>query len=76
VEILNSVNGFAAISNYDCEHMEELYPKNKWIKIYAPEKTIHSTKDIRQEVLWVNYNPHEFIGKEGTDNFLFTLRGE
>lgn len=53
---LNSIEGLAAISNYECELMEELYPSSKWTKIFSPEKTIHSTKDIRQEVLWVNYN--------------------
>lgn len=53
---LNSVNGLVAISNYDCDLMDELYPKEKWTKIYSPKKTIHSTKDVRQEVIWVNYN--------------------
>jgi len=55
-KILNSVEGLAAISNYECELMEDLYPSGKWMKILSPEKTIHSTKGIRQEVLWVNYN--------------------
>jgi DNA adenine methylase len=54
--ILNSVEGFVAVSNYECDLMEKLYPSSKWTKIYAPEKTIHSTKDVRQEVLWVNYD--------------------
>ena len=58
-ETLNSIEGLAAVSNYECELMEELYPASKWTKIYSPEKTIHSTKDIRQEVLWVNYNIEE-----------------
>ena len=55
-ETLNSARGLVAISNYECELMEELYPSKKWTKIYSPEKIIHSTKDTRQEVLWVNYN--------------------
>jgi len=58
-EILNSITGLAAVSNYECELMEELYPSDKWTKIYSPEKTIHSTKDVRQEALWVNYNMKE-----------------
>lgn len=57
--VLNSIDGKAAISNYECELMEELYPAQKWKKIFCPEKTIHSTKDVRQEVLWVNYNIEE-----------------
>lgn len=52
---LNSIEGLAAVSNYECELMEELYPSNKWQKIYSPERVIHSTKGVRQEVLWVNY---------------------
>jgi DNA adenine methylase len=54
---LNDAEGLVALSNYECDLMEELYPSGKWTKIYAPQKTIHSTKDVRQEVLWVNYNP-------------------
>ena len=53
--VLNSIGGKAAVSNYECKLMEELYPSSKWQKVYSPEKTIHSTKDKRQEVLWVNY---------------------
>ena len=54
-EVLNTTKGMVAISNYDCELMNKLYPKKKWKKILSPEKTIHSTKDKRQEVIWVNY---------------------
>ena len=52
---LNSIEGLAAISNYDCDLMDELYPASKWTKVYSLEKVIHSTKDVRQEVIWVNY---------------------
>ena len=55
-EVMNSVQGKAAVSNYDCSLMDELFPAPKWRKIYSPEKTIHSTKDKRQEVLWINYD--------------------
>ena len=55
-EILNSVKGKVAISNYDSAYMDKLYPPPKWKKIYAPIKTNHSTKGKRREVLWVNYN--------------------
>jgi DNA adenine methylase len=60
---LNSVEGLVAISNYECDLMEKLYPSVKWTKIYAPKKTIHSTKDVRQEVLWVNYNIEKLKSK-------------
>jgi len=66
-ETLNNVNGLVALSNYDCELMDKLYPSKKWNKVYAPQKTIHSTKDIRQEVLWVNYNINDFYRAENAD---------
>lgn len=56
---LNSAKGLVAISNYQCELMDELYSAPKWQKHYSPLKTIHSTKDKRQEVLWVNYDIHQ-----------------
>ena len=62
-EVLNSIEGLVAVSNYECELMDELYPSNKWTKIFSPEKTIHSTKDVRQEVLWVNYNIEKLKSK-------------
>ncbi|MFH0992681.1 MAG: DNA adenine methylase [bacterium] len=54
--VLNRVKGMVAISNYDCVLMEELYPSPKWRKHKSPLRTIHSTKDKRQETLWVNFN--------------------
>ncbi|MDE1827641.1 MAG: DNA adenine methylase [Candidatus Micrarchaeota archaeon] len=54
-EVLNKVEGRVAISNYDCEIMNKLYPEPKWTKIVGPLKTIHSTKDTRREFLWINY---------------------
>lgn len=58
-EVLNQVKGKVALSNYDCDLMDELYPTPKWAKIYAPAKQINSTHDVRQEVLWVNYQINE-----------------
>ncbi len=55
--VLNSVQGLVAISGYDCDLMNELYPSTKWYKNIAPTKTIHSTKDERTEILWTNYDP-------------------
>lgn len=55
--ILNSVKGMVAISNYECELMNELYPKPGWFKIIGPVKTNHATKGTRREVLWTNYDP-------------------
>lgn len=65
--ILNNVKGKVAISNYDCELMDTLYPAPKWKKIFAPAKQINSTHDIRQEVLWINYT----LEQENTQKTLF-----
>jgi DNA adenine methylase len=54
-KVLNNVKGKVAISNYQCDLMDILYPSSSWHKYFAEYKTIHSTKDKRQEVLWTNY---------------------
>lgn len=54
-EVLNRVKGMVAISNYDCELMNRLYPARRWRKIRQAQRTIHSTKTARSEVLWVNF---------------------
>ena len=56
---LDAIRGKVALSNYDNELMNQLYPEPKWWKSYAPERTIHSTKGKRTEVLWTNYDPAE-----------------
>lgn len=66
-QVLNNVKGKVAVSNYDCELMDELYPAPKWTKIYAPEKQINSTHGTRQEVLWINYS----LGQECIQQTLF-----
>jgi DNA adenine methylase len=56
-EVINNCKGLAAISGYDHPIMDELFEKGKWMKSFEGLKPIHSTKDMRQEVLWTNYNP-------------------
>lgn len=64
-EVLNNVQGMVAISNYDCDLMNELYPAPKWEKYISEARTIHSTKDKRVEVLWVNYDPDDIFKHKG-----------
>lgn len=54
-KVLNAVQGRVALSNYDAPIMDELYPAPKWEKHVCPPRIIHSTKDLRSEVLWTNY---------------------
>lgn len=56
-EVLNACQGMVAVSNYQCELMDSLYPSPKWIRTTSAERTIHSTKDKRSEALWTNYDP-------------------
>jgi DNA adenine methylase len=56
-EVLNTVKGRVAVSNYPCPLMDELYPPPRWRKSVGPEKTIHSTKGRRAEAVWMNYDP-------------------
>jgi DNA adenine methylase len=53
--VLHNVKGKVAISGYDCPLMEELY--GDWKRISATSKHCHSVKELRTEVLWVNYDP-------------------
>lgn len=66
-KVLNTVKGLVALSNYKCNLMDKLYPAPKWKKHLGSFKTIHSTKDKRQEVVWVNYD----ICKLKNSNTLF-----
>jgi DNA adenine methylase len=61
---LNAVKGRVAFSNYDSPFFDDLYPKTRWHKHVTAPKTIHSTKDLRQEVLWTNYAPYDIGQKD------------
>ncbi len=54
---VNQCSAKVAVSGYDHPLMKELFPSSKWKKTVGNEKTIHSTKGTRIEVLWTNYNP-------------------
>lgn len=56
-KVVNKCKGKIAISGYDHPLMDEMFPTDRWRKTKGQTKTIHSTKDTRQEVLWTNYNP-------------------
>lgn len=51
--VLHSVEGKVALSSYHCDLMNELY--GDWQAIEGPTKLVHSVKQPRTEVLWVNY---------------------
>lgn len=54
-KVVNECCGKVAVSGYEHPLMDELFPSGKWFKTFGADKTIHSTKDKRQEVLWTNY---------------------
>jgi DNA adenine methylase len=56
---VNRCVGKVAVSGYDHPLMDKLFPQPKWLKHHGPNKTIHSTKGTRREMLWTNYNSVE-----------------
>ncbi len=54
---VNECQSQVAVSGYEHPIMDELFPSTKWFKTLGADKTIHSTKDKRREVLWTNYTP-------------------
>ena len=64
-KVLGSCRGMAAVSNYQCALMDELYPGKKWKRTIMPEMTNHATKGKRTEVLWTNYDPKKVRKTDG-----------
>ena len=58
-KVVNECSAKVAVSGYDHPLMKELFPNSKWKKTLGNEKTIHSTKGTRTEVLWTNYHPQK-----------------
>jgi DNA adenine methylase len=56
-EALHGVKGKVALSSYHSDLMSELY--SDWYCVKADPKIIHSVKQPRVEVLWMNYNPED-----------------
>ena len=54
---VNDCKGMVAVSGYDHPLMDELFASDRWVKTIGEDKTIHSTKGTRQEVLWTNFSP-------------------
>lgn len=56
-QAVNACQGMVAVSGYDHPLMDALFPAGNWHKTLGVNKTIHSTKGTRAEVLWTNYKP-------------------
>ncbi len=61
-EVVNECKGMVAVSGYDHPLMDDLFKPGIWFKTLGSNKTIHSTKGTRQEVLWTNYEPQKQYG--------------
>ena len=57
---VNGCKGMVAVSGYDHPLMTELFPSHRWEKNIGANKTIHSTKGARQELLWTNFRICKF----------------
>jgi DNA adenine methylase len=69
--VLNSVQGMVALSNYQAPILEKMYPPSKWFKTVSIARTTHSTKDKRVEILWTNYDPRKVQQNGKTHGELF-----
>lgn len=57
-KILANCKGKAAVSGYDSEVMDQLYPAGKWIKNYGPNRKSNLSKTKKgRECIWTNYQP-------------------
>lgn len=56
-EVLRACEGKVAVSGYQSDLYEELFEDYGWNRVDGEEKTMHTTKDDRQESLWLNYDP-------------------
>jgi len=56
-ETLRNTKAKVAVSGYQCDLYEEVFEDYGWNRVDAEEKTMHTTKDQRQESLWLNYEP-------------------
>ncbi len=54
-DLLDQIEGRAVLSGYRSNLYDEIY--SDWIRIDAPEKVCNSSKGIRQECLWMNFEP-------------------
>lgn len=61
-DTLRRVKGKVALSGYESELLNDLY--GDWHRVEADEKQIHSSKAIRKEVLWTNYDPLTTLRKQ------------
>ncbi len=67
-DVLHHVKGKVAISGYHCDLMDKLY--SDWRPIEANSKYSHSIKQLRTEVLWVNYEVEGAIRCQVQQTFL------
>ncbi len=69
--LLNKASGKVAVSNYQCDLMDDLYPSSRWYKTLSGERTNHATKGTRTEVLWTNFDPPAAETQSNGERFLF-----
>src|SRR3954463_9993996 len=67
-DVLNSIRGKAAVSGYNSPLMDQLY--KGWHKIVGPIKNVSSVQQLRQEILWVNYDLSKTTAWETQPTFL------
>lgn len=59
---VNACEAMVAVSGYDHPLMDQMFSADRWCKTKAPPRVILSTKGVRQEALWTNYDPAAACG--------------
>ncbi len=54
-DVLQNIQGRAVISGYRCDLYDELF--SNWFRVDAPIKRCNASKGLRQESLWMNFDP-------------------
>ncbi len=72
-DVLHKIKSKVAISGYKSSLMSELY--GDWKMIEAPVKACHSTKGLRKELLWINYDLND-ENEHSLDNHLQQIESE
>ncbi len=58
-KVLHHIQGKVALSGYRCDLLDELY--GDWRRVESGAKMIHSVKQARTEILWINYQLEESV---------------
>lgn len=70
-DLLYKIKGYAMISGYDCDLMNELFESKGWLKLEFPVKRNNIRSQQVRECIWINYPLSKTkTGKQGKFNLI------